>query len=177
MLYVAIWYVSIRPVVMRVKEEPHCSSSFTLITTHSIRTLLKMDYWSPKYVELLNVTNKIDHQISCILFDYRYIVLKMFRTVKIPTHYTATTTNHYNHDKYGREIRNNKPKRNYSLRSSCSFLVTSPCQRCHCFSTNRVVKYGNIAFYSSHISGLLLWLLYINFSSLRLAVVLIFQHL
>ena len=33
MLYVAIWYVSIRPVVMRVKEELLCSSSFTLITT------------------------------------------------------------------------------------------------------------------------------------------------
>ena len=32
MLYVAIWYVSIRPVVMRVKEELFCSSSFTLIT-------------------------------------------------------------------------------------------------------------------------------------------------
>ena len=74
MLYVAIWYVSIRPVVMRVKEELRnkrelekreqfgdlgldtriCSSSFTLITTgrietyqiatYSIRTLLKMDY-------------------------------------------------------------------------------------------------------------------------------------
>ena len=32
MLYVAIWCVSIRPVVMRVKEELLCSSSFTLIT-------------------------------------------------------------------------------------------------------------------------------------------------
>ena len=32
MLYVAIWYVSIRTVVMRVKEELLCSSSFTLIT-------------------------------------------------------------------------------------------------------------------------------------------------
>ena len=31
MLYVAIWYVSIGPVVMRVKEELLCSSSFTLI--------------------------------------------------------------------------------------------------------------------------------------------------
>ena len=29
MLYVAIWYVSIRPVVMRVKEELQSSSSFT----------------------------------------------------------------------------------------------------------------------------------------------------
>ena len=54
MLYVAIWYVSIRPVVMRVKEELQSSSSFTLITTrrietyqvatYNIRTLLKMDY-------------------------------------------------------------------------------------------------------------------------------------
>ena len=100
MLYVAIWYVSIRPVVMRVKEElqilvsrprsPNCSlfsnlrlfrsSSFTLITTgrietyqiatYSIRTLLKMDYWSPKHVELLNVMNKISLQVLCILLGY-----------------------------------------------------------------------------------------------------------
>ena len=59
------------------------SSSFTLITTgrietyqiatYSIRTLLKMDYWSPKHVELLNVMNKINHQILCILLDYIYI--------------------------------------------------------------------------------------------------------
>ena len=58
-------------------------SSFTLITTgrietyqiatHSIRTFLKMGYWSPKHVELLNVMNKINHQILCILLDYRYI--------------------------------------------------------------------------------------------------------
>ena len=33
MLYVAIWYVSICPIVMRVKEELLCSSFFTLITT------------------------------------------------------------------------------------------------------------------------------------------------
>ena len=55
------------------------SSSFTPITyrdipncTYSIRTPLKMDYWSPKHVELLNVTNKINHQIFCIYLDYRY---------------------------------------------------------------------------------------------------------
>ena len=68
---------------MRVEEELLFSSSFTLITTgrietyqivtYSIRTLLKMDYWSPKHVELLNVMNKINHQISCILLHYRYI--------------------------------------------------------------------------------------------------------
>ena len=61
------------------------SSSFTLITTgrietyqiatYSIRTLLKMDYWSPKHVELLNVMNKINHPILGILLDYRYIVV------------------------------------------------------------------------------------------------------
>ena len=61
----------------------NCSSSFTLTTTgrietyqiatYSIRTLLKMDYWIPKHVELLNVMNKINHQILCILLDYRYI--------------------------------------------------------------------------------------------------------
>ena len=36
MLYVAIWYVSIRPVVMRVKEELLCNSSFALITYRDI---------------------------------------------------------------------------------------------------------------------------------------------
>ena len=34
-----------------------------------------MDYWSPKHVELLNVMNKINHQILCILLDYRYKVI------------------------------------------------------------------------------------------------------
>ena len=43
------------------------------IATYSLRTLLKMDYWSPKHVELLNVMNKINHQILCILLDYIYI--------------------------------------------------------------------------------------------------------
>ena len=38
-----------------------------------------MDYWSPKHVELLNVMNKINHQILCILLDYRYFTLKEFR--------------------------------------------------------------------------------------------------
>ena len=60
-----------------------CSSSFTHVTTgrietyqivtYSIRKLLKMDYWSPKHVELLNIINKINHQILCILLDYIYI--------------------------------------------------------------------------------------------------------
>ena len=36
MLYVAIWYVPIRPVVMRVKEELQSSSSFPLITYRDI---------------------------------------------------------------------------------------------------------------------------------------------
>ena len=31
-----------------------------------------MDYWIPKHVELLNVMNKINHQILCILLDYIY---------------------------------------------------------------------------------------------------------
>ena len=61
----------------------NCSSSFALITTgrietyqtatYSKRTPLKMDFWSPKHVELLSVTNKINHQILCILLDYGYI--------------------------------------------------------------------------------------------------------
>ena len=59
------------------------SSSFTLITTgrietyqiatYSIRTLMKMDYCSPKHVELLNVMNNINHQMMCVLLDYIYI--------------------------------------------------------------------------------------------------------
>ena len=69
--------------VMRVKEKLLYSSSFTLITTgridtyqiatYSIRTLMKMDYRSPKHVELLNVMNKINLQMLCILLDYIYI--------------------------------------------------------------------------------------------------------
>ena len=59
----------------------NCSSSFNLITTgrietyqiatYSMRTLLKMDYWSPKHVELLNVMNEINHQysVSCWITD------------------------------------------------------------------------------------------------------------
>ena len=93
MLSVAIWYVSIRPVVMQ------SSSSFTLITTvrietyqiatYNIRTLLKMDYWSPKHVELLNVMNKTNHQILCILLDYRYSAI--WYTVHIISHYRSNT--------------------------------------------------------------------------------------
>ena len=77
MLYVAIWCVSIR---YEGEGRTDSNSSFTLITTgriktyktatHSIRTLLKMGYRSPKHVELLNVMNKINHQILCILLDY-----------------------------------------------------------------------------------------------------------
>ena len=43
------------------------------IATYTIRTLLKTDYWSPKHAELLNVMNKINHQILCILLDHIYI--------------------------------------------------------------------------------------------------------
>ena len=72
-------------------------SSFTLITTgrietyqtatYTIRTLLKMDYWSPKHVELLNVMNKINHQILRILLDYRYIA--KWYTVHTISNYTV----------------------------------------------------------------------------------------
>ena len=67
MLYVAIWYVSIHPVMTKGRIETY------QIATYSIRTLLKMHYWSPKHVELLNVMNKMNHQILCILLDYIYI--------------------------------------------------------------------------------------------------------
>ena len=80
MLYVAIWYVSIR---YECEGRTAVCSSFTLITTgrietyqivtYSIRTLLEIDYRSAKHVELLNVMNKINHQILCILLDYGHI--------------------------------------------------------------------------------------------------------
>ena len=76
MLYVAIWYVSIR---YEGEGRTASSSSFTLVTTgrietyqiatYSIRKLLKMDYWSPKHVELLNVKNKINHQLLYKIFQ------------------------------------------------------------------------------------------------------------
>ena len=55
--------------------QPHNNKMYRDIpnAAYSIRTLLKMDHWSPKHVELLNVMNKINHQILCILLDYRYI--------------------------------------------------------------------------------------------------------
>ena len=86
----------VRPVVMRVKEELLCSYSFTLITTgrletyqiatYSIRMLLKMVYWSPKHVELLNVMNKINHQILCILLHYGYIAASSSRIQSLFMH-------------------------------------------------------------------------------------------
>ena len=50
MLYVAIWYVSIR-----YEGEG--------------RTAHVSDFNSPKHVELLNVMNKINHRILCVLLD------------------------------------------------------------------------------------------------------------
>ena len=52
------------------------------IAAYSIRTLLKMDYRSPKHVELLDITNKINHQILCILSDYRYITERKIKLVR-----------------------------------------------------------------------------------------------
>ena len=56
---------------------PHNNRTYRGIPnwTYSIRMLLKMDYWKPKHVELLNVMNKINHQILFILFDYIYIAI------------------------------------------------------------------------------------------------------
>ena len=85
MLCVAVWYVSIRPVVMRVKEELLCSSSFTLITFRYIPNcniehmntpedgLLKSETF-----ELLNVMNEMGHQILRILLDYIYRVSELW---------------------------------------------------------------------------------------------------
>ena len=72
MLYVAVWYVSIR-YEGEVTLITTGSIETYQIATYSIRTLLKMDYCSPKHVELLNVMNKINHQVLCILLDYIYI--------------------------------------------------------------------------------------------------------
>ena len=69
MLYVAIWYVCCYEGEGRTAGRIETYQT----ATYSIRTLLKMDCWRPKRVELLNVMNKINHQILCILLDYRYI--------------------------------------------------------------------------------------------------------
>ena len=69
-------YVSIRPVVITTGRIETYQ-----IATYSIRTLLKVDYWSPKHVELLNVMNKITYQILCILLDYRYITRLVLRVL------------------------------------------------------------------------------------------------
>ena len=57
------------------------SSSFTLITYRDIPNRNIQHKNAPEdgllkseNVELLNVMNKIDHEIFCILLDYRYIV-------------------------------------------------------------------------------------------------------
>ena len=60
---------------------PHNNRMYQ-IATYSIRTLLKMDYWSPKHVELLNVMNKINHLVLCILSDYIYILQGDTRSVQ-----------------------------------------------------------------------------------------------
>ena len=39
-----------------------------------------MNYWSPKHVERMNFTNKINHQILCILSDYIYIYIYILVT-------------------------------------------------------------------------------------------------
>ena len=42
-----------------------------------------MDYCSPKHAELLNVMNKINHQILCILLDYIYIFCLFVKIFKL----------------------------------------------------------------------------------------------
>ena len=37
-----------------------------------------MDYRGTKHVELLNVINKINHKILCILLDYIYTLITLF---------------------------------------------------------------------------------------------------
>ena len=56
--------------------------------------ILKMDYWSPKHVELLNVMNKINHQILCILLDYTYILQNDTRSLQYQT--TINNLNTFN---------------------------------------------------------------------------------
>ena len=38
-----------------------------------------MDYWGPKHVELLNVMNKLNHNILCILMNYIYAYITLYR--------------------------------------------------------------------------------------------------
>ena len=74
----------------------NCSSSLTLITTgriethrvatYSIWTLLKMDYWVPKHVELLNVMNKIIKY--CVSRWITYILQNYTRTIQYQIHFS-----------------------------------------------------------------------------------------
>ena len=105
-------YYSTRPAVAKLQLCNGCSSSFTLITTrrietyqittNSIRTLLKMDCSSPKYVELLNVMNKIKHQILCILLDYIciYIAFGNFANAPEKTISSTAATHNVSHFKH-----------------------------------------------------------------------------
>jgi hypothetical protein len=70
-----------------VHKIPH-----TIFATHSLKTLLMMDYWGPKHVELLNVTNKLNHKTMCILLDYIYIkqlLIKYYASAMWDTHLTV----------------------------------------------------------------------------------------
>ena len=51
-----------------IRKTPH-----TKFKTYSLKTLLRMDHWGPKHVELLNVMNKFNHKTLCILSDYIYV--------------------------------------------------------------------------------------------------------
>ena len=46
----------------------------TKFATYSLKTLLRMDYWGPKHVELTSVTNKLTHKTLYVLLDYIYIL-------------------------------------------------------------------------------------------------------
>ena len=55
--------------------------------------VLKMYYWSPKNVELLNVMNKINHQILCILLDYGYTDTLLQQSLEgVMLNYTVLST-------------------------------------------------------------------------------------
>ena len=75
-------YYSIRPDVMQphiiwtyrvVRKIPH-----TKFATYSLKTLLRMDYWGPKHVELTSVMNKLTHKTLCILLDYIYMTVHTY---------------------------------------------------------------------------------------------------
>ena len=90
-------YYSIRPDVMRLKEElqPHNIRTYRVVrkiphtkfAIYSLKTLLRMEHWGPKHVEPPSVMNKLNHKTLCILLDYIYIIKFILRPCEMNLHF------------------------------------------------------------------------------------------